>query len=198
MRTIYVTKIDEQYLKLQMTEGVAQGDPNSQSLFVMAYEDFGQQIDEIRADKINMDFNIPKYLLPNAEWNKLDTISMHQHTYIDDHAEIHHSRPNRNPTANNPNSRHTNTMGNGYQHGQVICAGQTTRKRMQKEAQKHGQQNITGKVREHKCSRVKQIPGSLHYARRQTEQRNHQQNQPSSNGNEPGPQSMAEPRTIHR
>ena len=89
VRTIYVTKIDEQYLKLQMTEGVAQGDPNSQSLFVMAYKDLGQQIDEIRADKIYMDFNIPKHLLPDAEWNKLDTISMHQHAYIDDHAEIH-------------------------------------------------------------------------------------------------------------
>ena len=72
-----------------MTEGVAQGDPNSQSLFVMAYEEFGQQVDEIRADTIQMDFKIPKYLIPQAEWCPLDTISMHQHVYTDDHAEIH-------------------------------------------------------------------------------------------------------------
>ena len=53
-----------------------------------------------------------------------------------------------------------------------------------------------GKIRKHQCSRIKQIPGSLHYARRQNEQRNHQQNQPSSNGNAPTPQSMAESRNI--
>ena len=42
-----------------MTEGIAQGDPNAQSLFVMTYEDFGQEIDENRAPLLKMDFDVP-------------------------------------------------------------------------------------------------------------------------------------------
>ena len=72
-----------------MTEGVAQGDPNGQSLFVMAYEELGDQIDQARADNIKMDFTIPKHLIKEAVWPPRETITMHQHMYIDDHAEIH-------------------------------------------------------------------------------------------------------------
>ena len=72
-----------------MTEGIAQGDPNAQSLFVMTYEDFGQEIDEHRAPLLKMDFDVPKFL--NKELQELppDTISLHRHMYVDDHAEIH-------------------------------------------------------------------------------------------------------------
>ena len=49
-----------------MTEGIAQGDPNAQSLFVMTYEEFGHEIDEQRAHLLKMDFDVPKYLLPKA------------------------------------------------------------------------------------------------------------------------------------
>ena len=41
-RTIYATKLKHKYVKVRMKEGIAQGDPNAQSLFVMTYEDFGQ------------------------------------------------------------------------------------------------------------------------------------------------------------
>ena len=51
-------------VKVRMTQGISQGDPNAQSLFVMTYEEFEHDIDEQRAHLLKMDFDVPKYLLP--------------------------------------------------------------------------------------------------------------------------------------
>jgi len=88
-RTIYATKVDNRFLKLKMTEGVAQGDPNGQSLFVLTYEEFGKQIDSVRGGIIKMDFTVPKNLIEELEECTVETISLHKHMFVDDHAEIH-------------------------------------------------------------------------------------------------------------
>ena len=88
-RTIYATKMKHKYVKVRMTEGIAQGDPNAQSLFVMTYEEFGHEIDEQREHLLAMSFDVPKYLLPELSKYPKETISLHKHMYVDDHAEIH-------------------------------------------------------------------------------------------------------------
>ena len=87
-RTVYTTNVDSQPLKIQMTEGVAQGDPNAQTLFVITYEEFGTQVDSARADNIHMEFKPPTSIAEELS-NLSETISLHQHMFVDDHAEIH-------------------------------------------------------------------------------------------------------------
>ena len=78
-RTLYATKAKHKCFKVRMTEGIAQGDPNAQSLFVMTYEDFGQEIDENRSPLLKMDFDVPTYLSKELQATPSDTISLHRH-----------------------------------------------------------------------------------------------------------------------
>ena len=71
-------------LEMEMTEGVAQGDPNGPGMFVMAYEDLGVKID---ADRAYMSFEVPETLVQGTGLG--GHVALHRHMYIDDHAEVH-------------------------------------------------------------------------------------------------------------
>lgn len=88
-RTAFASKVGKKLLCMKMQEGVTQGDPNGPSLFVMAYEEFGRNIDQQRKNLLHMQFEIPKEWIPALNVHELNTIQMHKHMYVDDHAEIH-------------------------------------------------------------------------------------------------------------
>ena len=86
-RTIYTTKADNTMVEMEMTEGVAQGDPNGPGMFVMAYEDLGLKIDLDRPGMLHMSFEPPTSIILDTEL--MGNIPLHRHVYIDDLAEIH-------------------------------------------------------------------------------------------------------------
>ena len=143
-----------------------------------------------------MDFAIPKHFIGGATWPPNETITMHQHMYVDNHAEIHGNtgaHPDIQP--NYPDPPNTTGLGHKHKYQQVMSVNKVVRKRKPQKAKKHGGQKKPRNIWATQGSGSKQISRCSYQCRWQNERRSDQSYQAGPNSNESIAQHMLKPGT---